>query len=179
MSAAPSSDDLPAFGSPTSPASASSFSRSSIQPDSPAKPALGEARRLAGGGREPLVAVTADAAAGDDRTLSRLDEVVALALEALDLGTGRHGDHLVGAAGPVALLALAVAATTRDVVWREAQRREVAARRIADEDDVASVAAVAAIGAAARHVCLTAQGNRPVSPSTALDVDFRTVGSIE
>jgi hypothetical protein len=140
------------------------------------EPALGEARRLPGGGREALVAVTADAAAGDDRPLSRLDEVVALALEAVGLRTGRNGDHLVGTASPMALLALAVAATTRHMVRGESQGREVTARRIADEDDVASVAAVAAIGATTRHVRLAAQRNRPVSPGTALDVDFRTVG---
>ena len=54
--------------------------------------------------------MTADAAARDDRPLAGLDEVVALALEPVDLGPGRHRDDLVVAAGAVALLALAVAA---------------------------------------------------------------------
>ena len=66
-----SSDDLPAFGSPTSPTSASSLSRS-VDPALLARqPALGEARRLARRAGEALVAAPADAAARDDDLAGR------------------------------------------------------------------------------------------------------------
>ena len=84
----------------------------------------------------------------DDRALAGLEEVEALAVDPLDLGAGRHGDDLVLAARAVAALALAVAAAAGAEVRAVAQRREVAARRVADEDDVAAGAAVAAVGAA-------------------------------
>ena len=141
---------MPAFGSPTRPASASSFSRSSIQPDSPSSPR--SAKR--GAWRVELVKRLLPCPpappGGDDRPLARLDEVVAAALEALDLRAGRHRDDRVVAAGAVALVALAVAAAPGALVGREAQRGEVAARGVADEDDVAAAAAVAAVGPAAR-----------------------------
>ena len=166
---------MPAFGQPDEPGVGEQL-QPQLDPARLARePALGEARRLAGRGGEALVAVPADAAARDDRPLARLDEVEALALEALDLGPGRHRDDLVVAARPVALLALAVAAAAGPVVRREAQRGEVAPRRVADEDDVAAVAAVAAVGAAARHVRLAPQGDRPVAAGAALDVDSRPV----
>ena len=82
---APSSDDLPAFGSPTRPASASSFSRSSIQPDSPGRPRSANRGVWRVEFAKRLLPWPPSAAGGDDRPLARLDQVVAAPLEPLDL----------------------------------------------------------------------------------------------
>ena len=134
--------------------------------------ALGKARGLAGGAGEALVAVTAGAARGDDRLLPGLDQVVAAPLEPLDLGAGRHGDDVVRAARPVTLAALAVATAPGAPVGREAKRRQVAPRGVADQDHVAAAAAVAAVGTAARHVGLAAKRDHAVTARAALDVDL-------
>ena len=68
-----------------------------------------------------------------------------------------------------------VPAAARALMWREAQRREIAARGVADEHDVAAAPAVAAIGAAARHVGLAAERDRAVAAGPAFDVDLRPV----
>ena len=59
------------------------------------EPPLGKARRLAGGAGEALVAVASQAPRSHHGALAGLDQVVAAALEAVDLGAGRHQDQLV------------------------------------------------------------------------------------
>src|SRR5581483_1420966 len=122
------------------------------------EPALGEARRLARGAGEALVAVTAQPTLRDHGALARLDEVVAAPAEALDLGARRHGHEPVLPARAVALLALPVGAAPGAYVRGPAQRLEVAPRGVADQDDVAAAPAVAAVAAA-----------------PALDVDPRSI----
>ena len=112
-----SSDDLPAFGRPDE---ADVGEQLELQLD-PAlvagQPALGEARRLARGGGEVLVAAPARAAAGDDRALPGRDEVVggAVASRATCVPGGTPDDEVV-AVGAVALRALPVRAARRLVV---------------------------------------------------------------
>ncbi len=93
---------------------------------------LGEARSLAGGAGEALVAVATQPAGRHDRALAGLDQVVA-ALERLDLGAGRHQDLLVPAARPVLLLAPPVTPALGPEVPRTVKRGQVAARRVADQ----------------------------------------------
>ena len=69
------SDDLPAFGSPASAASATSLSRSSSVALVAGQAGLGEPRRLPGRRREARVAAAAAATAGDDRRVPRSREV--------------------------------------------------------------------------------------------------------
>ena len=75
----------------------------------------------------------------------------------------------------VALLALAVDALRGAVVRRAAQRLEVAPRGVADQHDVAPAAAVAAVGAAARHVRLAAEAHAAVAAAATLDPDLRPI----
>ncbi len=117
----------------------------------------------------------ADAARGDDRALTGLDQVVAPPLEPLDLGPGRHRHDHVVAARAVALLALSVAAAPRPLMRREAQRGEIAPRLVADEHHVAAAPAVAAVGPAARHVRLAAKRDHAVAAGAGLDVDLGPV----
>ncbi len=141
----------------------------------PLEPALREPRRLARGGGEALVAVSPGAARRDHRTLACGDQVIAAPLEPLHLGPGRDRHDDVVAASAVALAALPTSASPGALVRRVAQRREVAARRIALEDDVAAPAAVAAVGPAARHVGLAAEGDGAVATGARLDLDLCAV----
>ena len=169
-----SSDDLPAFGWPISPASASSFSRSSIHPDSPSRPF--SAKR--GAWRVELanrLLPCPPSRRRDHRPLAGLDQVVAPPVEALDLGPRRHRDHLVSPRAP-----------WRCLPWpwpprpaRKWRARCSAARSrregSADQHHVAPAPAVAAVGAAARHVRLAAKADAAVAAAPALDVDPRLV----
>jgi hypothetical protein len=56
------------------------------------------------------------------------------------------------------------------------QRGEIPQRRVRDEDDVAAVAAVAAVGAALRDVLLAAERQAAVAAATGLQVKLCAVG---
>src|SRR5439155_23296733 len=55
------------------------------------------------------------------------------------------------------------------------ERGEVAKRRVGDQDDVAAVAAVAAVGTALGNELLAAEAERAVAALSGLDVNRRTV----
>ena len=169
------SEDLPAFGSPTSPTSASSFSRSSISPDSPSSPRSAKrgacrvevAKRLLPWPPAPPRATTIRWPVGE--------QLGGRAVDPGDDGPRRHGDHLVLTPSPVLVLARAVATASGPEVAAAPERRQVATRRVADQDDVAPAAAVAAVGPAAGHVRLAAERDDAVAAATTLDVDLRPV----
>ena len=76
---------------------------------------------------------------------------------------------------PVLALAAPVAAAAGPEVAAAPERREIAARGIADQDHVAAAAAVAAVGPAARHVRLAAEADAAVAAAPTFDVDLRPV----
>jgi hypothetical protein len=51
------------------------------------------------------------------------------------------------------------------------QRGQVASRWIADQDNVATPSAIAAVGTAARHMSLAAKADAAVAPAPRLDVN--------
>ena len=138
----------------------------------PLYPALGEARRLAGGVGEALVAVSPATARGDDRALPRLDQVVALTVEAVDGRARRHEDDLVLPARPVLPGPFAMSPALGAEVRGEPHRRQIAPRRIADEHDIAAAPAVAAVGPTPRHMGLTAKRDDAIAATPALDPDL-------
>jgi hypothetical protein len=119
--------------------------------------------------------VASTAASGDDRSLPGRDQVEALALQPHHLGPGRHRHDRVLAPRAVPLLSLAVAAASGPVVWRVAQRRQVPARGVADQNDVSSPAAITAVRPASRHMSLAAEAHRAVATPASLDVDLGAV----
>jgi hypothetical protein len=123
----------------------------------PGQPALGEVRRLARGGGEALVAAPARTAAGEHDASAGHDEVVGRAVRVDGLRARRDAHDQVAALGPVAQRALPMAAAARLVMGLALERLQVAHRVVAEQHDVAAAAAVAAVGAAARHVGLAAE----------------------
>ncbi len=140
-----------------------------------AGPALGEAGSLPGRVREALVAVSAAPAVGDDGALPGADQVDAAAVDRDSLGPRRDQDLVVLPPAPVAVRAFAVTPLPSPEVLAALQGRQVAPRWVADEDDVAAVAAVAAVGSAARDVRLTPERDAAVTAGSALDPDLRAV----
>ncbi len=138
--------------------------------------ALGEARCLARGGGEVAVAAASQAAARHHRALAGLRQVVAeLALGVVHHGAGRHPDLQRVRARAVAVRALAVPAAGSLVVRFQLEGLEVAQRRVADQHHIGTAAAVAAVGSAARHVGLAAEGDTAVPAGTALHEDLGAV----
>ena len=164
------------MGSPTRPTSARSLSCSSTQPSSPAQPALGEARRLARGGGEALVAAPAVPAAGQHDAPARHHEVVLGAVPVDHLRARRDAHDEVVAVGAVAQRALRRGRRAlRLVVGLALEALQVAQRVVAQQHDVAAAAAVAAVGAAARHVGLAAERTAAIPAAAALHEDARLV----
>ena len=79
------------------------------------------------------------------------------------------------AVGAVALRARAVPAAPRAVVAAALEALQVAQRVIAHDDHVSPAPAVAAIGAAARHVGFAAKAHAAVAAGACLDVDPRAI----
>ena len=130
---------------------------------------LGEARSLSGRRGESLVPVAAETTGGDGRALPGLDQVEELPLQTFDGRPRRHEDDEVVAPRAVFVGPLPVTAARRAVMSRDPHRGEIAPRRIAEQDHVAAVAAVAAVGPAARDVRLAAEADDAVAAPTALD----------
>ena len=101
--------------------------------------------------------------------------IESIAVPALDLRAGRHGDDQPVAVGPVALGALAVAAPLRAEVRLAAERLQVAQVVVAAQDDVAAAAAVAAVGPALGDVGLAAERQAAVAACARLHFDPGTV----
>ena len=139
------------------------------------QPALGEARGLAGGPGEALVAPAAGAAAGDHDAPPGDDQVVQRAVLRRHLRARRHAHDEVVAVGAVALGALAVAPAGCLEVRAALERLQVAQGVVAQQHDGAAVAAVAAVGAAARHVGLAAEGQAAVPAGPRLNEDASLV----
>ena len=166
---------MPALGSPTSPTSASSLSRRSSQPSSPASPRSAKRGAWWVEPREALVAAPAAAAVGDDDAPAGRREVVHRAVLGRDLRPRRDADDEVLALGAVAQGALAVAPALGAEVRAALEGLQVAQRVVAEQDDVAAVAAVAAVGPAARHVGLAAEGQAAVPAAAGLHEDASLV----
>src|SRR5262249_3747453 len=117
------------------------------------------ARGAVGGAGEVLVAVAAAPAAGHDHLLARPGEVaqdvapVAVEHE----GAGRHGDDEVVAVAAWAVAAAAGGAAGGPPVLAVDDVGQAVGAGHGAHDHGAAVAAVAAVGAAARHVLLAAE----------------------
>ena len=132
---------------------------------------LGAPGGLVGRGREVHVAAPAAPAARHHQLLARSAEVAEelAAIGVVDERTGRHTEDQVGAALPVLLFAAPVLAAPRAQrlgVGEVEQGREPG---VDGQDDGAAVAAVAAAGAAARHVLLAPEARAAVAPVAGLD----------
>ena len=130
-----------------------------------------EAGGLALGGGEGGVAEPALAAGGGDEAHARLahvGELVAVAI--LDDGAERHGQLEVSAVGAGAVVAHARAAVGARAVRCAVVAEQRRGLRVGDEDDVATVAAVAAVGAGERLELLTTDGDASVAPMTGTQV---------
>ncbi len=171
-----SSEDLPAFGSPTSAASASSLSLSSSVASSPGSPVsakrgvrrVGEAKRLLPRPAMPPRAATTRAPGAARSAISR-------AVLVQHLGADGHAqlDRLAGcsvfqrAAARLAGAGLEVAPSSK--------RRQIAKVWVCDQDDVAARATVPTIGPTLGHVLLTAEVEAAVAAATRLHLDAGAV----
>src|SRR5262249_59665583 len=90
-------------------------------------------------------------------------------------GARGTGEQTVPTTGSMALGPFPGAAAAGAEMLAAAQRPEVAARRIADEDHVSAVAAVAAVGAAPWHVRLASKTDAAVAARAGLDPDLRAI----
>ena len=86
-----------------------------------------------------------------------------------------HAELDVVAVRPPLVRALAVPAALRLEAAAPVEEAEVAQVGVGHEDDVAAVAAVAAVGAALRHVLLTPEREGAVAAAPAFDADPRAV----
>ena len=167
---------MPAFGKPTSAASASSFRWSSSVASSPGKPGLRESRCATSRRGEALVAAPGDAAArGDDARIRRGQVCDQLRVLVEHLRADRNADLDGLARGAVLQRAAAGLAVARLEPPLRAERREVAQVRVRDEDDVSARAAVAAVGTTLRDVLLTPKVQAAVAAATRLHVDAGAV----
>ena len=156
--------DLPTFGKPSRPASASTRSsrRSSrCSPGVPGSACRGARLRRR---REVHVAAAAAAAARDDGLARRAREVgeQLARLVVVDERAGRDAQHQVVAARAVLLLAAAVLAAPGAQALRIGEVEQRRRARVDAQDDVAAVAAVAAARAAARDVLLAPERDAAV-----------------
>src|SRR6476620_6011137 len=141
----------------------------------PAAALLGEARRLAGGVSEALVAVPSTAAAGDDGALAGGDEVDQAAVDRARLRSWGDRDLPVIPPRAVAIGAFAVPSPLRPEMLAPLQGPQIAPRGAADQHHVATMTAIAPIGPAPRNVGLTPKAAASVTTGTALNPDYRVV----
>ena len=171
---------LPTLGKPRSPTSAITLSSRRRFCSWPASP--GSARRGARsyGRREVDVAPAAAPAAGDDDALvdgvDVEEERVRLGVE--PLRPDGHVDDEVRAALAVLVLAAPVLASLGDEPARERHVEQRGLARVAGEDDVASLAAVAAGGAAVRDVLLAAKRDAPAPAVAGHDLHLARVDEL-
>ena len=172
------SDDLPAFGKPSSAASASSFRRSSYVPSSPACPTSASARRLLGRRREALVPHArrdrrAPAAPARPDARGRRRAGPSSSKTCVPTGTCSSIDVALRRRA-CSRPRRAARASPRSACLR-GEEAQVAPVGIRDEHDVAALAAVTAVGAALRDVLLPAEAQAAVPAPAALHVDARAV----
>ena len=135
------------------------------------------ARRLAHGSREAPVAAPSAASAGDHDAGPGVREVGDghLAARVEDLRAERHVHDGVVPAPARHALALAVHAALAAQVPAEAERREIAHVGIGEQDDIAAVAAVAAVGPALGHELLAPERDAAVATATGLHDHRRAI----
>ena len=171
--------DFPAFGKPTSAASASSLTSSRSQSSSPYSPCSAKLGRAARVRQEARVPSPAAAAVRGEPPVAVVDEVgeeLAVACPH-DRALG-DGDDEVFAARAVLLLAGTVLARRRTsvrMITEGEQRRDVA---IGQEVHVATRAAVAAAGAALGRVRLAAERDRARAAIAATHIDLNLVDEV-
>ena len=135
---------------------------------------IGAARRAVGRGLETRIAEAAIAAARERRALPDRGEIgeQRLAVLLVDLRAGRHLEQEVGAAGAMAILAHAAAAVLGGVMLLVAvvdQRVEPFDRL---RDDVAALAAIAAVRPAVLDEFLAAERHAAVAAVARADIDL-------
>ena len=173
------SDDFPAFGKPTSPASATVFSSSSSLKLRTGLAAQREPGRLALGGGERGVAQAAAAALGGDEPRPGADQVGEnLAIGSLDHGPVGHTHDQVSALG-----AAPVGSGSGLAAARPPQRPavEVEQRRRAGidlDDHIAAAAAVTAVRAAERLELLPVDGRAAVAAVACLHPQLGLVSEL-
>ena len=166
------SDDLPAFGKPTSAASASSLRCSSMSSSSPGRPDLREARHLPRRRDEARVAASALAALREhDPRISMREIGDQVAVVGEDLRADRDAELDVAAVRAVLARAASVLPAPGLDQPAPPQGREIAQRRVGDQDDVAAAAAVAAVRPALGHVLLAAEATVAVAALAGLDAN--------
>ena len=160
------------MGSPTSPTSASSFSRSSIQPSSPVVPCSANrgacrtevAKRLFPWPPRPPCATTARCPAST--------RSIGAPVDGLRLGARRHQDLPVLPPSPVPVRPLPCRPRSSPEVLAPAQSTQIPPRRIADEHHIPPMPTIATIGPAPGHMSLPpkahARHSRPAPPSTQI-----------
>ena len=142
---------MPALGRPTRPTSASNLSRSQTHSSSPGLAGLVLARGAVGRGLVAGVAAAAHAALEQGDALALIGEVgeqAAFLVVGEDLGADRNLDDQILAAGAGAVGARAALAARRAEMLGVAEIDQRIEARHGFEDDVAALAAVAAVGAA-------------------------------
>jgi hypothetical protein len=136
---------------------------------------LGKPRHLPRRADEARVTAPAAPAAGNHDACVGLREVgdQIIAVEYLCADGNAHLDGL--AVGSMLTRAAAVAALARLDRAAPLQIREIAERRVGDEDDIAAVTGVAAVGPALRNEFLAAERKAAVTAAAGLDVKLRAV----
>ena len=167
---------MPAFGRPTSAASASSLSRRSNVASSPGRPVSAKrgARRV--GVAKRLLPRPGDAATCRDHPRSRHGEVrdeLLVLVEHLCPDGDAKLDRL--ARRPVLQRAAAGLTAAGLVAPLHTKGGQIAQVRIRDENDVASRPAVATVWATFRDVLLPAEVQAPVAAAARLDVDLSSI----
>ena len=131
------------------------------------------ARGLVGGRFEARVAFAAFAAVGGDHLLAGRRQILqhVAVVGVHDDRAGRNADDQIFGAAAVAVGAAAVLAALGAPLLAMGERDEAIDARLGDHDDAAAVAAVAAVGTAARHVLLAAEAHAAVAAAAGFDFD--------
>ena len=165
---------LPAFGYPTRPTSARSFSRNRSTRCSPGSQAQ-TSRRAVRRRRERRVSSTSSSAARDEHAISDVAQVRErnqfIAMLVVDDGPRRNLEFHVCAAITGAVGAQTVLAALRIEFWMETVRDERVLVLAGDEVDRSARAAVPAVRAAARYAHLPAEGHAAVAAIARVDLN--------
>ena len=131
------------------------------------------ARGTVGRGNEGVVAATAATALGDDDLVTVLLEVAqdVAAIAVADDGARRHGNEELVSLAAVAVGRLALAAAFGPPVLAIDDVGEAVGAGDRTDNDVAAVAAIAAVGAALGHILLAPEATAARAAVAALDVN--------
>ena len=141
------------MGSPTNPTSASSFNRSSIHPDSPRSPSRQSAAPAAP--RWQIACSHAPHAHHErPQPAAQARPGRCCCHRQLPPGSREHWNHAVLPPRPVPVRPFAVPSLLSPKVLAAPQGAQIPPRRIADQDDVAAMAAISTVGPALGHMSL-------------------------